>query len=113
MTTPSHPADHHEDQWADGLFNPEDLDAIHLAAEDACLVDDNGPDEPPVVDPIAAYADGYQQGVDPGWYSENHVGTEWFELGYIDGIDRRLGDAPSQDEIRHRLVDWGIELQDV
>lgn len=89
-------------------LSSEDLDALHKMAEAECLVDDDGPDEPPVVDPVAAYADGYQQGVDLGWPSEDHIGTEPFELGYIDGVDRRLGDAPDAEEIRYRLIDWGI-----
>lgn len=90
-------------------LNQEDLDAIHEAAEVACLADDDGPDEPPVIDSIAAYADGYQQAVDPGWPSGDHIGTEAYELGYIDGADRRLGDAPQTEEIRYRLIDWGVD----
>lgn len=61
------------------------------------------PDAPP--HPIDAYADGYQQAVDPGWPSDNHIGMAAFELGFDDGIDRYFGIAPSSDQIRDRLIE--------
>lgn len=61
-------------------------------------------------DPVAAYADGYQQMIEPGWPSPNHVGTEAFEYGLLDGADRYFGDAPYADAIERRLAEWGAVL---
>jgi hypothetical protein len=58
--------------------------------------------------PINAYADGYQQAVDPGWPSDNHVGTAAFELGFDDGRDRYFGTAPTSDQIRWRLIEEAL-----
>lgn len=116
MTTPNHPADHHGDQWVDDTL--ADAYCEEAEAEDEYPVTlapalsvgpDDGAEWDGDANPVAAYADGYQQAVDPGWPA--YVGTEAFELGYIDGVDRRLGSAPQADQIEQRLIEWGV-LQD-
>lgn len=47
----------------------------------------------PDFDPIAAYMDGYQQSIEAGWPSPDHLGTEPFEYGFLDGADRYFGDS--------------------
>lgn len=74
------------------------MTSAHERAVDGALSDD--------FDPVAAYADGYQQAVDPGWPSPDHIGTIPFEYGYIDGVERHLGDAPYTDAIERRLEEW-------
>lgn len=114
MTTPSHPADHHGDTWVDDALADaycEEVEAEYPVQDAPALAvePNDGAEWDGEANPVAAYADGYQQAVDPGWPA--YMGTEAFELGLIDGIDRRLGTAPMADQIEQRLLDWGIELQ--